>query len=64
MIPAVKMDVFYPYPPERVWQVLTNRRALAAWLMENDFEPRVGHKFQFQKLPLFISPRPPCGRTR
>lgn len=44
----VKTEVFYPYPPERVWQVITNRRALAVWLMENDFEPRVGHKFRFQ----------------
>ncbi|MBR8838018.1 MAG: SRPBCC domain-containing protein [Stigonema ocellatum SAG 48.90 = DSM 106950] len=48
MLKTLTMDVFYPYPQERVWQVLTNRRALAAWLMENDFEPRVGHKFQFQ----------------
>jgi uncharacterized protein YndB with AHSA1/START domain len=44
----LKMEVFYPYSPQRVWQVLTNRRALAAWLMENDFEPRVGHKFRFK----------------
>lgn len=44
----LKMEVFYPYPPQRVWQVLTNRHALAMWLMENDFEPRVGHKFRFQ----------------
>ncbi|MBD6617183.1 SRPBCC domain-containing protein [Komarekiella sp. 'clone 1'] len=44
----LNMEVFYPYPPQQVWQVLTNRQALAAWLMENDFEPRLGHKFQFQ----------------
>ncbi|NJM73884.1 MAG: SRPBCC domain-containing protein [Scytonema sp. RU_4_4] len=48
MLRDLKMEVFYPHPPQRVWQVLTNRRALAAWLMENDFEPRVGHKFRFQ----------------
>ena len=51
MLRDVKTEVFYPYPPERVWQVLTNRRALAAWLMDNDFEPRVGHKFRFQPAP-------------
>ena len=45
---VLNMEVFYPYPPEKVWQTLTNSRALAAWLMENDFEPRLGHKFQFQ----------------
>ena len=38
----------YPYPPERVWAALTNSDALAAWLMENDFQPYVGHRFQFR----------------
>jgi uncharacterized protein YndB with AHSA1/START domain len=51
MLRDVKTEVFYPYPPERVWQVLTNPRALAAWLMDNDFEPRVGHRFRFQAEP-------------
>jgi uncharacterized protein YndB with AHSA1/START domain len=49
MFRNLNIEVFYPYPPQRVWQVITNRRALAAWLMENDFEPRVGHKFRFQQ---------------
>lgn len=47
MSQAIDLDVFYPYPPERVWQVLTDRRALTAWMMENDFEPKLGHKFRF-----------------
>ncbi|MHC5856154.1 SRPBCC family protein [Nostoc sp.] len=47
MLRNLNMEVFYPYPPQRVWQVLTNRQALAVWLMENDFEPRLGHKFRF-----------------
>ena len=51
MLRNVKTEVFYPYPPELVWQVITNRRALAAWLMENDFEPKIGHKFRFQTEP-------------
>jgi uncharacterized protein YndB with AHSA1/START domain len=46
---AVKLDVFYPHPPERVWKALTDRRALATWIMENDFEPYLGHKFQFRR---------------
>jgi uncharacterized protein YndB with AHSA1/START domain len=49
MLRNLNMEVFYAYPPERVWQLLTNRRALTLWLMENDFEPCVGHKFQFQQ---------------
>jgi uncharacterized protein YndB with AHSA1/START domain len=48
MLRDLKLDVFYPYSPERVWQAIANRRAMAAWLMDNDFEPRVGHKFRFQ----------------
>lgn len=44
---GLNKEVFYPHPPEKVWRVITNRRALAAWLMENDFEPRVGCKFCF-----------------
>jgi len=44
----LKIDVFYPHPPQRVWRAITNRKAMAEWLMENDFEPRVGHKFRFQ----------------
>lgn len=41
----------YPHPPERIWLAIADRRALAAWLMENDFEPRVGHRFQFRTRP-------------
>lgn len=52
MSQAVDLEVFYPYPPERVWQVLTDRRALAAWMMENDFTPKLGHKFRFYSHPL------------
>jgi uncharacterized protein YndB with AHSA1/START domain len=44
----VTLEVFYPHSPDRVWQALTDRRALTAWMMENDFEPRLGHKFQFR----------------
>ena len=48
MLRDLKINVFYPYSPERVWKAIANRRAMAAWLMDNDFEPQVGHKFRFQ----------------
>ena len=35
----------YPHPVEKVWQSLTEPAALKVWLMENDFEPRVGKRF-------------------
>ncbi|WP_019507852.1 SRPBCC domain-containing protein [Pleurocapsa sp. PCC 7319] len=48
MTDRVKLSVFYPYPPEKVWQALTDCRALNIWMMNNDFEPRLGHKFKFE----------------
>jgi uncharacterized protein YndB with AHSA1/START domain len=47
----VILEVIYPYPVERVWRALTDSRALAKWLMPNDFEPRLGHKFCFVREP-------------
>ncbi|NJO96336.1 MAG: SRPBCC domain-containing protein [Pleurocapsa sp. CRU_1_2] len=44
----VKLNVFYPHPPEKVWQALTDCRILNAWMMKNDFKPRLGHKFKFE----------------
>lgn len=49
---TVTLEVFFPHSPERVWQALTDRRALAAWMMDNDFEPRLGHKFYFRQAAL------------
>ncbi|HVZ39895.1 MAG TPA: SRPBCC domain-containing protein [Candidatus Kapabacteria bacterium] len=41
----------YPHPPSLVWRALTEKEALGEWLMENDFEPRVGHRFTFRTKP-------------
>jgi uncharacterized protein YndB with AHSA1/START domain len=38
-------EVFYPYPPEKVWQALTDPDALGQWLLPTDFEPRLGFRF-------------------
>ncbi|HZP80781.1 MAG TPA: SRPBCC domain-containing protein [Chthonomonadaceae bacterium] len=47
MSKQVRMDVVLPQPPERVWRALTDSRALAQWLMPNDFSPRLGQRFRF-----------------
>jgi uncharacterized protein YndB with AHSA1/START domain len=47
----VRLERVYAHPPERVWRALTDPQALAEWLMPNDFQPRVGHKFQFRAAP-------------
>jgi len=44
----LNFEVTYPHPPEKVWRALTDPRAIAQWLMENDFEAKVGHKFHFR----------------
>ena len=44
----IELNIFYPHPPEKVWKALIDRRALNVWMMPNDFEPRMGHKFQFK----------------
>jgi uncharacterized protein YndB with AHSA1/START domain len=48
----LRFEMVYPYPPETVWKAITTREAIAEWLMENDFEPRVGHRFQFRAKPM------------
>ncbi len=41
----------YPYTPEQVWEALTDPAALSEWLMDNDFQPYVGHRFRFRTQP-------------
>lgn len=41
-----------PYPPEKVWRALTEPALLAAWLMPNDIQPVVGHRFTFRAQPM------------
>ena len=48
----ITLEQTYPHPPERIWRALTDSAALSDWLLPNDFEPRVGHKFQFRSKPM------------
>jgi uncharacterized protein YndB with AHSA1/START domain len=36
------------FPPEKIWRALTQGPLLEEWLMKNDFQPNVGHKFNFR----------------
>ncbi len=47
----LRLEAVYPYPPERVWRALTDPRELAQWLMNNNFEAKVGHKFELRGQP-------------
>jgi len=48
--------LFYDHPPQVVWKYLTDAVLLEQWLMKNDFNPIVGHHFQFR-----IKPMPDYG---
>jgi uncharacterized protein YndB with AHSA1/START domain len=47
----LKKTATYRHPIDRVWQALTDREALAAWLMPNDFAPVLGHEFTYRTEP-------------
>lgn len=49
---SILHDVYLPHPPESVWRALTDSAAIAQWLMPNDFEPRLGHRFTFRTDPM------------
>lgn len=36
------------HPPEKVWRALTQPHLIAAWLMQNDFKPALGHRFNLR----------------
>jgi len=42
----------FPHPPEKLWRALTETPLITQWLMNNDFEPVVGRKFQFRADPV------------
>jgi uncharacterized protein YndB with AHSA1/START domain len=41
-----------PHAPEKIWRALTQGPLIKEWLMDNDFEPVVGHKFNFRSTPV------------
>jgi len=42
----VERDI--PFPPEKIWRALTQPHLIEEWLMKNDFEPVVGHRFDLR----------------
>jgi uncharacterized protein YndB with AHSA1/START domain len=41
-----------PHPLEKVWRALTEGHLIKEWLMENDFQAVVGHRFTFRSTPV------------
>jgi uncharacterized protein YndB with AHSA1/START domain len=42
----------FAHPPEKVWRALTQGALIKEWLMDNDFQPVVGHRFSFRATPV------------
>jgi len=49
---SVVIEKELPHPPEKVWRALTQTSLIKEWLMDNDLQPAVGHKFQFRSTPM------------
>ena len=41
-----------PHPQEKIWRALTQAPLIDQWLMSNDFQPVVGHKFPLRATPV------------
>jgi uncharacterized protein YndB with AHSA1/START domain len=45
---SVVIEREMPHPPEKIWRALTQGPLIEEWLMKNDFQPVVGHRFNFR----------------
>jgi uncharacterized protein YndB with AHSA1/START domain len=45
---SVVVEREIPFPAEKIWRALTQPRLIEEWLMKNDFEPIVGHRFNLR----------------
>jgi len=48
---SIVVEKEMPYRPDKIWRALTEGSLIKEWLMENDFQAGVGHKFQFRSKP-------------
>ncbi|PQO40919.1 SRPBCC family protein [Blastopirellula marina] len=56
MSESIRRELRLPQPPEQVWLAIANRESLADWMYPNNFEPTVGHAFNFH-----VPPNPKAG---
>ncbi len=43
---SVIVERDFAAPPEKLWRALTQPQLIAEWLMQNDFQPAIGHRFK------------------
>jgi uncharacterized protein YndB with AHSA1/START domain len=44
----IKKTVVFEAPIQKVWEQVSTAEGIAAWFMQNDFKPEVGHEFHLQ----------------
>ena len=49
---AIVVERILPHPIDKIWRALTQSPLIAEWLMQNDFQPVVGHRFNFRAQPM------------
>jgi uncharacterized protein YndB with AHSA1/START domain len=49
---SITVEKVLPYSAEKLWRTLTSSELIAKWLMPNDLEPTVGHRFNFRTTPM------------
>ena len=49
---SVVIEKELPHPPEKIWRALTQGPLIKEWLMDNDFQPALGHRFNFRATPM------------
>jgi uncharacterized protein YndB with AHSA1/START domain len=49
---SIVVERLIPHPPAKIWRGLTTSALIAEWLMQNDFEPVLGHRFNFRATPI------------
>jgi uncharacterized protein YndB with AHSA1/START domain len=45
---SVVIEREMPHPPEKIWRALTQSPLIEEWLMKNDFQPVVDHRFNLR----------------
>jgi uncharacterized protein YndB with AHSA1/START domain len=48
----LSLDFQFKSSIKQVWNALADSDKLAKWVMDNDFKPIVGHRFQFRREPV------------
>jgi uncharacterized protein YndB with AHSA1/START domain len=49
---SLVIERLIPHAPEKIWRALTQGQLIEDWLMQNDFQPIVGHRFNFRATPM------------